>query len=315
AEEFVSVPLKFFPIGPGHYPCKILLISSYDVRVYCVEGVVNEDQPEAALTFETPAFEPLIQNIPLHNETKKEWKCQVKIEAKWFYGPAILHIRPGETVQYPLTFKPISECEIMGKLTVKNEVDSMEHIINIKGIGKKPLAFGTITVDCKVGDVASKTIIVPNYSMTILTFKVSSDLPIVSGDPHITVDPDSSVSYVINVCPLKRGILKDEDLKNLRVWYHLEIHASAGPPLNITEVKCMALETSCIEIPISNPKEETLHIDVILTSPALSGLQQLKLSPLESVSYIVWYSPATIGYKEERYGVSVALYSILLLIF
>lgn len=62
---FISIPLKFCPLGPGHYPCKILLTSNYDVRVYYIEGVVNEDQPEATFEFETPALEPLTQNIPL----------------------------------------------------------------------------------------------------------------------------------------------------------------------------------------------------------------------------------------------------------
>ncbi|EHB05835.1 Nucleoporin p54, partial [Heterocephalus glaber] len=168
----ISIPLQFFPLGPGRYPCKILLTSSYDVRVYDVEGVVNANQPDATFEFETPAFEPLTQNIPINNETKKAWKCQVKIEGKWFYGPAILLVRPGETVEYPLTFKPILECEVMGKLTLQNKVDGMVHIIDIKGIGKKPLACGTIIMDCKVGDVANKSIIVPNYMRTILTFKL-----------------------------------------------------------------------------------------------------------------------------------------------
>ncbi|XP_063101752.1 cilia- and flagella-associated protein 47 isoform X3 [Cavia porcellus] len=281
---FISIPLKFCPLGPGHYPCKILLTSNYDVRVYYIEGVVNEDQPEATFEFETPALEPLTQNIPLTNETKKEWKCQVKIEGKWFSGPSIFHVRPNETVQYPLTFKPISECEIM----------------------------------------------------------VSSDLPIIAGNLQITIEPNNSGSYVINACPLKRGILKgtisfsiknknddvsqeeiyqdqelfhnplvvsetspifkevpDEELRNLRIWYYLEIHTSPGPPQNIIEVECISLETNCIEVPISNPKDEIIHIDVIFTNPALSGFQELTLNPLESVNYIAWYSPATTGYKEE----------------
>ncbi|KAM6143220.1 cilia- and flagella-associated protein 47 [Erethizon dorsatum] len=334
-EEFISIPLKFFPLGPGRYPCKILLTSSNDVRVCYVEGVVNEDQPDTTFEFETRAFEPLTQNIPL--------KCQIKIEGKWFYGPALLYISPGETVQYPLMFKPMSECEIMGKLTLKNEVDGMERIIDIKGIGKKTLAFGTIIMDCQVGDVVNKPIIVPNYTRNTLTFKVSSDLPVVWGNPHITIEPENSVPYVINAYPLKRGILKgtisftikdrndddfqevssqgqeflrklsdiseissifikeypDEHLRKFRIWYHLEIHTSPGLPLNIIEVECIALETSCIEIPISNPKDEIIHIAVILTNPALSGLQELTLNPFESINYIVWYSPATAGYNEE----------------
>ncbi|KAB0341518.1 hypothetical protein FD754_018444, partial [Muntiacus muntjak] len=106
-----------------------------------------------------------------NNETMNEWKCQATIEGEWFHGPPILYVGPGETVDYPLTFKPILECEIMGRLILQNEVDGMEHIFDIKGVGKRPLALEYITVDCQVGEVTNKHIIVPNYTPSVLTFK------------------------------------------------------------------------------------------------------------------------------------------------
>lgn len=60
-----SVPLQFVPLTPGRYPCKILLTSKYDVRLYYIEGVVDHECPEARFKFETPAFETLTQNIPI----------------------------------------------------------------------------------------------------------------------------------------------------------------------------------------------------------------------------------------------------------
>ncbi|XP_040600110.1 cilia- and flagella-associated protein 47 isoform X2 [Mesocricetus auratus] len=341
-EGTVSVPLRFAPLGPGRYPCKILLVSRYDVRVYVIEGVVNEEEPEAELLFKTPAFEPLTQHIPIKNETKKPWRIVIKIEGEWFYGPQILHVGPGETIQYPLTFKPIMECEIMGKLTLQNEVDGMEHIIEIDGIGMKPLALDHIVIDCKVGNVTAKSIIVPNYTKSLLTFKVTSDLSIVWGTSYITIEPDNSVPYTLHVCPWKRGEFtgaitfsvksrdeedsqedtdqekdissqetpsdpstiifeeySDEKVKSLKIWYHLEIHSAPGPPADTIELHCIALETVCIEIPISNPKDRIIRMDVKLTSSSLNGPEEMTLNPLECVNYIVWYSPATTGYKEE----------------
>uniref|UniRef100_A0A8C6DN97 Cilia and flagella associated protein 47 n=1 Tax=Moschus moschiferus TaxID=68415 RepID=A0A8C6DN97_MOSMO len=339
----VPVPLRFIPLCPGRYPCKILLTSRYDVRLYCIEGVVNEERPEARFHFETPAFEAITQNIPIINETKNEWKCQVTIEGEWFHGPPFLYVGPGETVDYPLTFKPIFECEIMGKLILQNEVDGMEHIFDIKGIGKRPLALEHITVDCQVGEVANKPIIVPSYTPNILTFKVFSDLPIVWGSPDITIDPDNTVPYILHVCPWKRGIFKgtltfsvkskhnqdesDEDqdrdqipfctkslselpdkfdeekpdnsMNNLLFWYHLEIRSAPGPPLKIIEMKCVALESFCIEVPLFNPKGKIIHFDVLFSSAAFSGLDELELFPLDSVNYIIQYSPARAGFIEE----------------
>uniref|UniRef100_A0A7N5JXY1 Cilia and flagella associated protein 47 n=1 Tax=Ailuropoda melanoleuca TaxID=9646 RepID=A0A7N5JXY1_AILME len=340
----VLVPLQFAPLSPGRYPCKILLISRYDVRVYCIEGVVNEEYPEASFEFETPAFEALTQHIPVSNKTKNEWKCQVTIEGEWFYGPSVLYVGPGEIVHYPLTFKPILECEIMGKLTLQNEVDGVESVFDIKGIGKKPLALEHITIDCQVGKMTNKSIMVPNYTKTIQTFKVTSDLPIVWGNPEVTVDPGSTVPYILHVSPWKRGVFKgaisfsvkrrqdddsrqdsdrdqrrvpsfqkslselfhtfdkedsDDSVSNFQVWYYLEIHSSPGPPVNIIEMKCLALESIYIEIPLSNPKKRMIHLDVQLSNAALNGLKELTLPPLKCINYVVQYSPATTGCRDE----------------
>uniref|UniRef100_A0AAA9SCT4 Calponin-homology (CH) domain-containing protein n=1 Tax=Bos taurus TaxID=9913 RepID=A0AAA9SCT4_BOVIN len=346
ADGSVPVPLRFVPLSPGRYPCKILLTSKYDVRLYCIEGVVNEERPEARFDFETPAFEALTQNIPINNETKNEWKFHVTVEGEWFHGPPILYVGPGETVDYPLTFKPIFECEIMGKLILQNEVDGMEHIFDIKGIGKRPLALEHIIIDCQVGEMTNKPIMVPNCTPSILTFKVSSDLPIVWGNPDITVDPDNTVPYILHVCPWKRGILKgtisfsvkskhngdsqddsDEDqdtdqipfykkslselsdkfddekadnaINNFQIWYHLEIHSAPGPPLEIIDMKCAALESFYIEVPLFNPEEKIIHFDVLFSSAAFSGVDELDLFPLDSISCIIYYSPARTGFTEE----------------
>ncbi|XP_012585704.1 PREDICTED: calponin homology domain-containing protein 2 [Condylura cristata] len=344
ADDSIAVPLRFVPLSPGRYPCQILLTSRYDVRVYHIEGVVNEEHPEATFTFETPAFQALTQNITIKNHTKNEWKCQATIEGEWFYGPPILYARPGEIVQYPLTFKPILECEIMGKLSLQNEADGMKHTFEVKGIGKKPLALEHITVNCEVGTVTNKPIMVPNYTKTILTYKVSSDLPIVWGNPHITIEPDNAIPYILHISPWKRGVVTgtisfsvkskqdddsqedsdqgiyqdfslqgsgselfhsfDEDysveaVSNLRVWYYLEIHSSPGPPVTVIEMRCKALGSTSIKIPLSNPRDKSIHIIVQFSSAALSGLRELVLYPQEHLTYDLQYSPAATGCKDE----------------
>ncbi|XP_054551875.1 cilia- and flagella-associated protein 47 [Talpa occidentalis] len=396
-DESVPVPLRFVPLSPGRYPCKILLTSRYDVRVYHIEGVVNQEYPEARFVFETPAFEPLTQNIPIKNHTKNEWKCQADIEGECFYGPPILYVKPGETVTYPLTFKPILECEIMGKLSLQNEVDGLKHTFEVKGIGRKPVALEHITVRCEVGIITNKPIMVPNYTNTMITYKVSSDLPIVWGNTHITVDAKNVLPYVLHICPWKRGVItetimvpnytntmitykvssdlpivwgnthitvdaknvlpyvlhicpwkrgvitgtisfsvetrridqseedldqglyrepslqqseselshnfdeddSDDAVSNLKVWYYLEIHTFPGSPVNIIEKTCKALESTCIKIPLSNPRDKSIHMFVQFSSVALTGLRELVLDPREHRNYEVHYAPAATGCKDE----------------
>ncbi|CAK7312628.1 Cilia- and flagella-associated protein 47 [Vulpes lagopus] len=64
-------------------------------------------------------------------------------------------------------------------------------------------------------------------------------------------------------------------------------------------MKCISLETICIEIPLSNSKETMIHLDVQLSNAALNGLKQFILYPLECISYVVRYTPATTGCRDE----------------
>nr|KAF6491875.1 cilia and flagella associated protein 47 [Molossus molossus] len=291
------VSLQFSPRCPGRYPCKILLTSRYDVRLYYIEGVANDEHPEARFDFETPAFEALTQNIPIVNKTENEWKCQVTIEGECFYGPLNFSVGPGETAQYPLTFKPLLECEIMGKLTLQNKIDGMEHVFIMKGIGKSPAAFEHIIANCRLGIPEDRTIMVPNYTKNIVTFKVSSDLPIVWGKPHVTIEPDSMVPYVIHISSWKRGVFKDDS--NVQVWFDLEIHIHPGKPVNTIEIRCISMESIWFEIPLRNARDNILQIEVLLSNPALSGIKNFTLNPEECIDYAVCYTPLATGYREE----------------
>ncbi|KAL8190387.1 UNVERIFIED_CONTAM: hypothetical protein K2H54_051960 [Gekko kuhli] len=61
----VELSIKFIPQYPGRYPCQILLQSKYDIRIYNIECVVNTDTVEAELEFVTPAYQAVIQDIPI----------------------------------------------------------------------------------------------------------------------------------------------------------------------------------------------------------------------------------------------------------
>ncbi|NWJ00211.1 CFA47 protein, partial [Crypturellus undulatus] len=106
----VELPIKFIPKCAGRYCCQILLKSSCDVRLYVVECIVNTDRAEAELEFLSPAYQAVIQDIPISNMSNQDWKLEAVLEGQSFYGPPVLYVGPGETVQYPLMFKPIAEC-------------------------------------------------------------------------------------------------------------------------------------------------------------------------------------------------------------
>ncbi|KFP29151.1 hypothetical protein N325_03076, partial [Colius striatus] len=106
----VELPIKFVPQNAGCYHCQILLKSSCDVRVYEIECVVNTDHAEAELEFVTPAYQAVIQDIPISNMSSQDWELQAILEGEGFYGPPVIKVGLGEAALYPLMFKPIAEC-------------------------------------------------------------------------------------------------------------------------------------------------------------------------------------------------------------
>ncbi|XP_054422311.1 cilia- and flagella-associated protein 47 [Pteronotus mesoamericanus] len=347
------VHLRFAPLYPGRYPCRILLVSNYDVRQYYIEGVVGEATPEGGFKFESPTFQPLTQKIPIGNETWKECKYRAFIEGERFFGPSDVSVGPRQTLEYPLTFKPLLPCEVMAKLILQNKKDGTEHAIALKGVGKRPVALEHIVANCKVGIPEDRIVRVPNYAKNTVTYKVSSDLPILWGNRHVTVAPFSAVPYALHISSGKRGVFKgklsffikssehddsdndsdknqDQEQKqsqnqflvpipqkampklyrepdkeesdsngNLRLWYDLEIHIHPEEPVNIIEIQCVAMETVCFAIPLCNIKEMSLNIEVVFSTPALSGLKEFVMNPQDSVDYAVCYSPSTTGCRKE----------------
>ena len=59
------LPLEFSCDTEGRYSCTIVLRSSHDVRVYCVEVVVRDQSRMVGLEMTTPALEPVTQKIPI----------------------------------------------------------------------------------------------------------------------------------------------------------------------------------------------------------------------------------------------------------
>ena len=61
----IPLPVTFQPKGPGHYPCRIILKSAHDIRVYQVECTVTPEGSALELEFTSPAHQSLSQDIPV----------------------------------------------------------------------------------------------------------------------------------------------------------------------------------------------------------------------------------------------------------
>lgn len=61
----VPLPVTFQPSGPGHYPCRIVLKSAHDMRVYQLECTVTSAGSALELEFTSPTHQSVTQDIPV----------------------------------------------------------------------------------------------------------------------------------------------------------------------------------------------------------------------------------------------------------
>ncbi|KAJ6667664.1 hypothetical protein lerEdw1_016785 [Lerista edwardsae] len=292
------------------------------MRIYKIECVVNTDTAEAELEFETPAYQAVVQDIPITNMSQQDWKLKAHLKGFCFYGPPLIYVAAGETTFYTLTFKPISECVTKGKLRLQNAADGTDHVFILKGIATKPLALDHIVIDCQVRQITQKVIMVPNFTKNTLRYKVFSDLPIVNGETTLRVEPDDTAAYTLNISPWKRGKFKgiisfvpedgeqQQSQRNLLertdgIQSSQKLSTEAQQTVTasntgrfIVEIQLLlsADGSVVIGIPVTNPTNDILPLDVQLIDPTLlSGERNIVLEPKALYHYEVKYSPAVTG--------------------
>ncbi|XP_072178621.1 cilia- and flagella-associated protein 47-like [Diadema setosum] len=201
----IPLPIRFTPKGAGHYPCRVVLRSPNDIRVYQIECTVNPEGTVAQIEFTAPVHQSVSQDIPIVNQTSIDWPLKATIDGQGFHGPPFILAKAMQTTHYPLMFRPTFESFIMGKLMMQNTDDGTEHYFNLKGEGQKPLALDHVVIECQARQKVKRLIRVPNVTSKKMVYKAASDLPIITGPAAVTVLPSKEEEYAIVASPWKRG--------------------------------------------------------------------------------------------------------------
>ncbi|KAM4602134.1 cilia and flagella-associated protein 47-like [Polymixia lowei] len=311
--ECVGVPLWFQANSAGRFRCQLVLRSCYDTRVYLLEALVTAEGGHAHLDFNLPALQSVTQDIPLRNESKQDWKLQAVVCGQGFSGPEALCVPAGTKTRYPLTFRPLAQCVVTGKLSLVNDCDGTEHTFTLRGVGERPLPLDHVVLHCPVGQVTHMQLQVPNYSQHKLTLQAASDLSVVSGPPFLEIKPGHSVPYTLGASPWKRGKHSgcvsfvaiddfqepDKDTgdvsRHFEVYFSVELICEPAAPVKVIDVQCAVQSSVAIEIPVSNPHGEPLTLDVFLRGEDLSGASVLSVPRRGTLAYKATFSPAKVG--------------------
>ena len=85
-----------------------------------------------------------------------------------------------------------------------------------------------------------------------------------------------------------------------RVWFKLNINAYPGKPVKTLFASCHVYSSTNIEMPLKNPLDQELCLNVIINGIGLNGKNVLTLPPLGSDFYQISFSPVTIGKQKAR---------------
>ncbi|XP_068773049.1 cilia- and flagella-associated protein 47 isoform X2 [Struthio camelus] len=80
-----------------------------------------------------------------------------------------------------------------------------------------------------------------------------------------------------------------------KVWFSLKINSIPAPPERKINVKCRALDTIGIDIPITNPTDKILQLSAVLENHSLCGKKAFVLRPKQTLLYRIKFSPAVVG--------------------
>ncbi len=93
--DSTALAVEFRPKEPGTYPCTVTMVSPLDTRVLHIEGTGTAPNTFAALTFESYARRPLLQEIPIVNATDRDWVVRATFSGSstYFEGPGEITVQ------------------------------------------------------------------------------------------------------------------------------------------------------------------------------------------------------------------------------
>jgi len=299
-----AVPFTFFPDKAGVYCTQVVMFSlsnQHDIRVLSVRGTINASQSGMTIKFKGTARRKITQEIPLHNESEKDWALQANVVGASFTAPKTIAVPSRSKVPFPVCFTAQGSGEFQGSLFLKNPSimqDSFE--FKLHGVAEDPLAEDNLTFKCKARCPEVFTIKLPPTPMAKI-YTVETDLSHLAGDDEIMIkEQGANYEFTIN-CPVG-GIMsgsitfKDPTSDNL-IWYTVTVEVTSPVAESTISVEADVRKAVSVEIALDNPTNETLEFQVSISGEGLLGDSNFFLAPntQQASPYELIFSPLNVG--------------------
>lgn len=274
---------------------------------------------KAVLEMRCPARESLVQDVPIKNETDRDWNVRAQLipdtskNGQCFSGVKDFRVPKNSTGHYQITFRPSWILEAEARLVLHNPFTGQQYEFDLKGFGEEPLAEGHIVLECKARKTKSHTFTIKNDSDHKMSYRVETDLYNASGKSTFDLNPHRSEEYVLDVTPVLGGAYTGSitfyDEEERYKWWTVEVHTESPKAEKVIDLVTTIRRAIAFDISISNPLDERVTFEVIMQGEGLLGETAFTILPKQTATYELVYSPlkatkqvGTIAFIHEKLG-------------
>lgn len=335
-ESLNTAFLSFVPSRAGQYQSVAVVYSNdnpYDVRVVDIIAHVAVPDTKMILEFNGPSRQLIKQQIPITNETKKDWVLSINCQGKApnpFSAAKNITIPAGDVGYIEVSFYSLSQGKYDGQLLLRNYPDSTDTFeYKLIGVAEEPLAedelrykavaretkhfrvhlnqilpaylkvkpIPTITTATN-GDGTTPTTS-PEQLELIQTFHVESDLPYIRFPETIDVGEDGKEFSFSVKSPMGGSFSGNltflDTTRNIMIWYTVTIDISAPNEEKSIDVEATVRKAAIIEVTLDNPSKQIIIFDVSFHGDGLIGENMIELPAESTAIYELIYSPLIAG--------------------
>ena len=319
-ENKLTISLIFKAPTKDH-PLRFVLRSQnkMDIRVYEFKATVLPKPIKAVLEMRCPAREALTQDIPIKNDTDRDWNVRAQLvpdankNGQYFTGLKDFRVPRGQIGNYQITFRPPWILEAEARLTLHNPFTGQQYDFELKGFGEEPLAEGHIVLECQARKTKSCTFSIKNEYDRRMTYKVETDLYNAAGKSSFELNPNKTEEYLLEVTPVLGGAYTGSitfyDEEGRYKWWTVEVHTESPKAEKVIDLATTIRKAIAFDIAIANPLDEKVIFEVVLNGEGLLGETAFTILPKQTTTYELVYSPlkpakqlGSIAFIHEKLG-------------
>eukprot|EP00826_Nyctotherus_ovalis_P038520 TRINITY_DN3612_c0_g1_i6.p1 TRINITY_DN3612_c0_g1~~TRINITY_DN3612_c0_g1_i6.p1 ORF type:complete len:1173 (+),score=401.21 TRINITY_DN3612_c0_g1_i6:253-3771(+) len=306
--EDTRLQIEFYAKIVKRYEAKVMITNQAktDVRIYDVSIKTHPPPVYGQLTFNVPARHQVVQDIPINNESDKEWNVKVELQydktqpAKFDVGRLDFTAPKKQVTNIPLKFAPEWICECKGKLVI-NIISTLQTFsYDLIGKGEEPLAEEKIVLNCEAKKTMKHAITLKNDSDRVVQYRIETDMAkVLSGDAEVRLMPREATKYLLNITPLVGGVdmgsITFIDAEDRYIWYVIELHVSSPEAEEEKPMQTYVRRPIAYEFAIKNPLSEPVTFDVDIYGEGLIGESSLGVPANQTRVYELVYAPLRAG--------------------